>query len=59
MKDRVFLSTAVATIFATASFVLLNYLRGGQVDWPSAVAFMIIFPIFFSITTRLFRRKNK
>lgn len=53
MKDKVLLSTLIATIAATASFVLVNYLMGNFIDWQSAIIFIIVFAVVFDMTWRL------
>ena len=59
MKDNVILSTLIATIAATISFVLVNYIMGSHIDWKSAIGFILVFAVVFDITWRLRHRKNK
>jgi hypothetical protein len=59
MKDKVIVSTLIATITASISFVLANYIMGSHIDWKSAIGFIIVFAVVFDITWRLRHRKNK
>ena len=59
MKDKVLLSTLVATIAAATSFLLVNILMGNQIDWQSVIIFIIVFAIFFDITQKLRHRIKK
>ena len=59
MKDKVLLSTLIATIAASASFLLVNNLMGRPVDWKSAIIFIIVFAVIFDITWRLRHWKKK
>lgn len=59
MKDKVIVSTLMATIAATIAFVLVNFIVGSHIDWKSAIGFIIVFAVVFDITWRLRHRKNK
>jgi hypothetical protein len=59
LKDKVLVSTIVAAIVATASFVFVNFLMKKQVDWLSAMVFLVVFAVAYYVALRLYFRKVK
>jgi hypothetical protein len=49
MKGRALLPIVVATITATASWAFVTYLIKSQMDWLSAIAFVVLFAVIFGV----------
>ncbi len=59
MKEKVLVSTLVAAIVATASFVFVGFLMKKPVDWLAALVFLVVFAVVYYVVQRLFFRKAK
>ncbi len=59
LKNKILVSTIVAAIVATASFVFVGFLMKKHVDWLAALVFLAIFAVVYYVTQSLFFRKGK
>jgi len=59
MNKNFLLSTLISTISAAVSWALISLIMDRRIDWPSLLAFIVVFAVVFNITIVLFRRKEK